>query len=70
MELAPWVEKMWNTSDCTQLSPFRDLLSGNVANLHTTSQINVEESGIENDSKRHEEEARALVQAGFLTNER
>ena len=70
-ELAPWEEKLWSTSDFAQLSGFRDMLGGGMAKLHpATSRIDGDDSGIEGDSKRHGDEARELLEAGFLTNER
>lgn len=60
--LAPWEEKLWNSSDWSELTPFRDLLTGNAENLHSaSSRIDVEESGVDDDSKRFEDEARGFL---------
>ena len=69
--MAHWEEKLWSTTDSKELEGFRQLLNGSPDVIHpATSYISVDESGIDSDEKRYEEETRRLLQAGFLTNER
>ena len=62
-ELSPWEDKLWSTSDSGVLSGFRALLSCDEPDkLHAaTGRISIEDSGIDGDSKRYEDQARQLL---------
>ena len=73
-ELEPFEQKLYSEMKYSKLSSFIDILNmdgRDMKTMHVASgALNVNNSGLDSDSKRYEEQALELRQAGYSTREK